>query len=1042
MAKTRKPTGLTITRSGNRFIFKWKLGEEYKDGQTLQYRTKGKTEWGKWNDVTINKNDTTKSVNLPKSNYYPNKTNGKFKPYLTAIEFRVLGKASDKDKSEWSNKTLVLNIPHMPKVSGQLGSQWNIAKFTFSIDSDDSDSYPYTQYEWQTIRVKESNVTDGSKLSWSRSNVGWDTGTGTATSLTKNITEDTTILSQGSYTRWFRVRAKGVAGATDWRYAKHVFAVPFAPTIKRTKVTEKSSNYLVDVKWEATSNASHPIDMTAVEYATGIPTADMNPPVSPSWREANTSKDTKGTDEAVFYTEGKLDYDECLYVRVIAHHDTRENQSVTKLVKKGKLTDPSGLSVTITDNIATVHATNNSTACPYSGSDSTIKRGFLQVIYKDNKDYKKGINIGVIPYGEEEAEIVLPTDLGTSGTISATIDSNGHLIFDDAQQLDLSLREGHLIATEVSELAYEIGVKAVVGTYTYETKADGSRRYKIKSDMESANTLWYGSTLPTAPTGLTYEFTDKLTLYWNWSWSGADSAEISWSQNEDAWESTEEPETYVINREVNKWIIDELEAGQTYYIRVRLFNSDAEVYSPYSDILEVNLTTPPVKPVLVLSNGTITESGKITASWNYISGDGTEQEYAEIICDGNVIAHALSEKYVTIYAEEQGWTGGNEYSLQLRVKSESGSFSEYSDPVSLLVAMPLVATITDTSLQDISVTDDTGVTRTVLSLTEMPLNIEVSGGDENSILTVAIERAESYRMDRPDEDAFDGYDGETVFQNAQFGADPMTVEVTDLIGLLDDGAKYKIVATLRDSLGQRSDTELDFEVHWSHQAVIPEGRVAIDGTVAKIETVAPEGTLETDICDIYRLSADKPELIYPNAEFGSTIVDPYPAINGGYRLVFKTANGDYITEDNTPAWTDIESGFEYNKAIIDFGNDSVEFYYNVDTSHSWSKNFKMTEYLGGAVQGDWNPSVTREGTLDSLVLKPFEPDTIQGLRRLAEYAGICNVRTLDGSSFHANVDVSETNPHDRYGKISEFSLNFTRVDGQGYDGVTLETWEG
>ena len=1000
MAKTKKPTGLSVTRDGSKYIIKWKLAEEY-ESQSLQYRTKGKTDWRKWNDIAVGKQIVSKSVTLSKNNYFPNTDK-----YLTAVEFRVLGKAENKDKSDWSNKTFDIDIPHVPKVSGGLGDQWNISRFVATIESNDDDSHPYTQYQWQTIRVKESNVTDGSKLSWSTSNLGWDTGTGTSTTLTKTITEDTTVLAQGSRTRWFRLRAKGVAGYTDWKYAKHVFAVPFKPTIKKTSVTEKTSNYLVDVKWEATTNYAHPIDETTVEYAMGIPTANMQPPVSPSWSEADTSKDTKGTDEAVFYTDGKFDDDECLYVRVTAKHDTRENQSDAKLVKKGKLADPSGLSVTVANNVATVQATNNSTACPYTGSDATIKRGFLQVIYKDNVNYPKGINVGVIPYGDSEAQITLPILSNTTG------------------------------------LSYEIGVKAIVGTYTYETKTDGSRRYKIDSAMTSANTIWTEGNLPVAPSGLTYTFDTKLALYWDWSWSDADSAELSWSQNPDAWESTDEPDTYTISGEVNRWFIDELEAGQTYYIRVRLFNSETDVYSPYSDTLEVNLTTPPVKPILSLSNGTIAENGKVTASWNYISGDGTEQEYAEIICDGEIIAHALGEKYITIYAEEQGWTGGSEYSLQMRVKSESGSFSEYSDPVSVLVALPLQAQISTTSLQNVTVTDDTGITRSVLSLTQMPLTIEVSGGDENSVVTIAIERAESYRMDRPDENAFDGYEGETVYQNSQFGADPMTAEVTDLIGLLDDGAKYRIVATIRDELEQSSNAELEFEVHWSHHAIVPNGSVAVDGTVSKVATIAPTGALATDVCDIYRLSADKPELIYPNAEFGDTIVDPYPAINGGYRLVFKTANGDYITDDNMPAWLDIESGFEYDKAIIDFGNDSVEFYYNVDTSHNWSKDFKMTEYLGGAVQGDWNPAVTREGTLDSLVLKPFEPDTIQGLRRLAVYSGICNVRTLDGSSFHANVDVSETNPHDRYGKISEFSLNITRVDAQGYDGVTLDTWEG
>lgn len=1012
MAKTKKPTGLTITRDGSKYIFKWKIGDkDYGAGQTLQYRTKGKNDWRKWNDISVGSSATSKTVTLSKSNYYPNDDK-----YLTKVEFRIKGKRRayqegtgnnqrtiTPETSDWSNKTFDLDPPKAPTVTGSLGDQWNISKFVFSIASNDTDDNVYTSYEWQTIRVKDSNVTDGSKLTWSSSNAVWEKGTGTGTSLTKTFTEDTVSLNDGSRTRWFRVRAKGPAGASDWKYAKHVFAVPFKPTIKRIKVTEKSSNYLVDVRWEATSNSSHPIDEVAVEYAFGVPTADMEPPANPSWQEAVVSADTKASDEATFYTDGKLQDDECIFIRVTARRDTRENQSNVKIAEVGDLANPSDLSTTVSNKVATVTVTNNSSASIYTGSSSSVKKLFLQVIYKDRSKFKKGINIGVIPYGTQTADITLPSS-----------------------------------ATEGS---YQIGVKAVVGTYSHTTKSDNSRRYKISSVMESPQTIWDRGTFPVAPTDLSYTYENgRLAVFWDWTWDDADACEISWSQNYYAWQSTDEPQTYAIDREVSKWYLSELELGQRYYVRIRLYDSENDIYSPYSARLKVNLTRPPLKPILNISDGVVSERGKFTCSWDYVSGDGTEQTTAQIRHNNTIIAKTGTSKAITLYAEDLGWTGGNEYALELRVKSASGSFSEWSDPVTVQVAEPLTATIVNTSLTDVTVEDDDNDTRTVLSLTEMPLEVEVTGAKQG-VTVVSIERTEAYRMDRPDENVFDGYVGETVYLSSHYGEEPFTIEVTDLIGAVDDGAKYKIVATVLDGLGQTNSTELPFEVHWSHQAIVPEGRVTIDGTVAKIETVAPTGALTTDVCDIYRLSADMPELIYPNAVFGSTIVDPYPAINGGYRLVFKTANGDYITEDETPAWLDIESGFEYDKAIIEFGTDRVELYYNVDASHSWTKDFKETHYLGGAVQGDWNPSVSRTGSLSSVVLKPIEPDTITGLRRLAVYSGICNVRTLDGSSFHANVDVNEDNPHDRYGLISEFSLNFTRVDSQGYDGVTLEAWE-
>lgn len=1003
MAKTKKPTGLTITRDGNKYTFKWKIASDnYGAGQKLQYRTKGKSKWRDWQSVSIGSTVTTKTVTINKSNYYPSTSD-----YLTEVEFRVRGQRSpytnDAGKtvtpevSDWSDKSMTINLPNKPTVTGGLGSQWNVSSFTWSIDANDSDSKIFSGWEYQSIMVSESTETDGSKLKWSSSNSQWATATGTSTSSSKTFTENTTSLNAGSRTRWFRIRSRGVAGYTDWKYAKHIFAVPNKPTIKDYKVVEKSSNYLVTLTWVATTNSAHPIDEVEVEYAVGVPTSNMQPPTSPSWTTALTAKDTKGTDKASFYTSGKLNNDECLWVRVSASHDTRENQSNVKMILAGKLAQPTNVSATVNNGVASVSATNASSASIYTGTSSSTKKLFMLVQYKSKK-YKDPINVGVMAYNATSASINVPT------------------------------------AT-----TYKIGVKAVVGTYSYTTLDDNTRRYTVDASMTSP-TVWYGGTLPVAPTGLTWDYTDgKLKAMWNWNWSDADAIELSWSENPDAWESTDEPESYKIESQATSWFIDGLEAGKTYYLRARFYDEDEDVYSPYSDLVEVNLTMPPVKPVLKVDNDQVSTKGKFTLSWNYISGDGSEQELAEIVYNSQIIAHTQTAKYITLYVEDLGWSAGS-YAMKLRVKSESGSYSDYSDEITVDVIAPLTATISQTSLTNVTVTDDTSVTRTVLSLTAMPLTITVTGAGNGGVTTVAIERAEGYFCDRPDEALIYGYTGETVYLVSYIGEGQITVQNADLRGYLDDGAKYRIVATVKDGLGQSATATTNFEVHWSHQAIIPTGTVVMDGLIAKITPTAPTGTTTGDYADIYRLSKDKPELIYTNASFGTTYVDPYPAINGGHRIVFRTANGDYITSANKFAWLDLDDQFTYDKAIIEFGTDRVELYYNVDASHSWAKDFTETKYLGGSVQGDWNPAVSRTGSVSGVTLNLTDQDTIEAMRRLAVWAGICNIRTKDGSSFHANIDVSENNSHDKYGLISEFSLNITRVDPQGYDGIPLSVW--
>ena len=272
----------------------------------------------------------------------------------------------------------------------------------------------------------------------------------------------------------------------------------------------------------------------------------------------------------------------------------------------------------------------------------------------------------------------------------------------------------------------------------------------------------------------------------------------------------------------------------------------------------------------------------------------------------------------------------------------------------------------------------------------------------------------------------------------------MTINLADLIGRLDDGAPYRLTATVSDGLGQSSDASVDFWVAWDHQAIIPDGTVTIDTDhlAAMLVPVAPTGTVQGDVCDIYRLSVDRPQLIYADATFGETYVDPYPTLGdyGGYRFVFKSKEGDYINADNEMAWTDIATEIEYGSNIIDFGTGRVELEYNVDVSNSWSKDFKETKYLGGSIQGDWNPAVSRSSSVGAVAIVAEDPETIEAVRRLAVYPGLCHIRTKEGSSYPADVQVSESYAVSNGHKIADFSLKITRVDSEELDGMTLAEW--
>ena len=1015
--KTKKPTGLTMTRSGNYIVNKWKIADEdYGDGQIAQFK---KSTMKKWSAITVAKTTTQKSIEIDPTLYYPSRSTK-----LTGVSFRVKGnrkkytvqsgdttKTIDPILSDYTTKTYNIVVPNVPSLSVALSSQTNnTCVFTWSTQVDNASNKWFRDVEWQTILVKESNESDGSKLKWGSGVLGWETGSSAANS-SKTIVEDTALLAAASYTRWFRVRSRGPAGASAWRYHRHVYARPYQATIKSAKVTTTSAGgYMCTVRWAAPSSVSHPIDLTTVQYTIVVPENGLVCPDSASWTNASVTRDSSGDDAASFSIDSQVSTDQCLFVRVNTSHDTNITYGVATLATAGTLSTPSNLSVSMdqTTHRASITATNN----------SSNQTSFLVVRYMTSAD-PVGFDIGVIPHGS------------SSVTVQCPVEPSGRVVV--------------------------FGVYAVVGSYRAISRADGVSSVAVSATLKSA-TIRQGGDIPVAPARVILSMTDTpgtIRVEFDWSWQSATSAELSWSDHEDAWESTAQPSTYVIdNTKASKWNISGLETGKTWYVRVRLSSGsgDGKTFGAYSEIVSIDLSSAPSIPIMSLSDSVITESGSVTASWVYSTNDGSAQASAEIAevrtVNGNLvytpIAHVRTATHVTINAAAVGWTSGETHALAVSVVSASGRKSDgWSEPVYVSVAEPLTATITQSSLVEKTVTED-GVSRTFNALVEMPLSVTVTGAGVGGITSVIVERAQSYHLDRPDESEVNGYEGETIAIATQNGEAQITFTLDDLIGSLDDGATYRIVASVRDGLGQSAEASLEFEVDWTHQALIPEVEFEVDdrSLITLITPIAPVGALLTDVCDIYRLSVDKPELIFAGAEFGTTYVDPFPALGefGGHRIVFRTENGDYITADNHIAWADTDDQLPNDFSIIDFGGGSIRINRNLDISNSWEKDFTETQYLGGAVQGDWNPAVGRKATVNTVSITLMDQETIRAMRRLATYPGICHVRTSDGSSYKATIDVSEDYKHDTGRYIAEYTLTITRVDPEDYDGMTYEEW--
>ena len=327
MAKSTKPSGLTIKRSNGTFTCSWSLPTHgYSQGQEFQYRTNG----GNWTSASIGKTTKSKAFSANGAGTF------------ASVGFRVRG------NQKWTTGSGKKKKTHNPGMS-DWAENW------------------FNRVEYTSVLVKNCNETNGAKIDWSKTATGstrYASTSGSAESYI-DITEDSGMLNDGnSYTRWFRVRAIGPRGASGWRYARHVYATPNQNKVTDYEITasQSVSGYNVKVWFSSPLSVSRPISACKVQYALATPDAGMACPDGASWNDGATIYPKDGSSGALFSIDSLIGADQCLFVRVNAEYDDRTTYGTPKMVDVGKLKTPTITSVTADPDThrVTVVATNNS----------------------------------------------------------------------------------------------------------------------------------------------------------------------------------------------------------------------------------------------------------------------------------------------------------------------------------------------------------------------------------------------------------------------------------------------------------------------------------------------------------------------------------------------------------------------------------------------------------------------------------------------------------------------------------------------------------
>lgn len=1143
MGKSTKPSGLGVTRSGLSFTWTWTT-HDYTDQDSRCTRNEpppGQNAEIAPGDSVVKKNTKKYTHALNWSDYKPSGSKT-----LSSISFKVRGKQKNKSESSYVSKTYNVYICGVPQYGRPSidNSNPNVCTFSWARNGGDGDNHIFVNYQYQTILIASSEL-DGSKLSsseWSKastqkisilnrsSGVRYDNqpsiNNTTDTGLT--IVEPSSTINDG-LTRFFRVRAQGPAGESDWCYSSHKFGAPPQANVDTndSAITHSDSEGVeLDLNIELPSGLAYDGDQVEYRYAITTPASSdstVSDPDGTQWKHVDLSLPAgfnswttwrayravqKNEETPHLSIPTPILEDQMLFVQINTKHDSEITYGQATLIKNytGKLKAPVITNVTDPDP-----TTKLVTVTVSSSYISAVAKAFIAVYCRTQSDMNPSQPIAIIPFGQ--TSVTFKTNLGDESA--------------------------------------SFGVQAFVADYSPISALQNEvTKYSIRNiQMQSDNINWDSSSVslpqPPSEVKLSRKKEGTIQVNWKWTWTEADAAEISWSSDPDAWVSNNAPQTYIVtNTNSGQFYISGLSAGK-YYVRVRLIKNtdESSIYGTYSGTEEINISSAPNSKNLMLSESTGPVDGEITATWDYESTDGTAQSYAELaeaVWDSSNSqwnytplpnANTNTAKHITFKPSDFGWAENTEHFIALSTSSQSGMTQDWSDPVRFNVVTKPVPVVTGIGgstdpirLTTIPIDDESSLE--LPTLVKLPLTFTVSGAGIGGTTSAALVRYADFDQERPDNSDLIGYEGETVArQSIQNAGESVTFSWShgdgNIVGLLDDEAKYRLIVTVKDSYGQVASVEplkelygiekAYCEVHWDTQAVMPLARVSYDHqyNVGFITIDEPAGHEDGGYCEIYRLSVDNPELIISNAEIGQTYVDPFPTIgaHGGYRIVYKSKYGDYKTSDGQLSWVDFtnrgnqdgefylenghvyiegdsedlsyyddfefsinqsnhliaesDNGFRQNfwlsdghlfvddlgigdidefAIMIDFDGDRLILPGNIKLNNSWKKDFQLTRYLGGSIEGDWNSGVERSGTYNADIPVELDRDTIEGLRLLANYPGVCHVRTPDGSNFYANIDVSEDRQDKFINAKAGTSLTITRCNRVEEDGIMLEEW--
>ena len=496
------------------------------------------------------------------------------------------------------------------------------------------------------------------------------------------------------------------------------------------------------------------------------------------------------------------------------------------------------------------------------------------------------------------------------------------------------------------------------------------------------------------------------------------STELSWSEDEYAWQSTKDPERFRFTWEDSpknpaaslahsgRVYISDLDEGVPIYIKARRMQvlGDEETPGKYSNAV---MATPVSAPAWVALDvpSHIAKGDAIPCTWTL--GTEAEQSGWSISC-------------VTNPESIPGWATMTEAQRKAALDKRAVGIADGTDAGGYCVLsaddLPKGAThlmlkcsattgglYTDSDYESVNIAQAPTCAITAgTEVTALPFTVHPVASPGSTVAVSVISRGITYATPTGYERQFAG---DVVWSGVVAAGSDAVIRDAALI----DGCSYEIhaIATDRDT-GLRSDEAMKVvTVNLARNAGYPGATLACDDGEKSVTIApsAPEGAADGDVCDVYRVTPSGAALIASGVEFGSTVRDrfaPYTCASEtaetAYRIVTRTTDGDC-------AWMDFPCELRGDGTRLDWDDKHVCLDFNLSIEEERSKGFEAHEHMNGSVAGFWEYAVEHKLSIKAEVVRFEDAETKRLLNEMGEYPGAVFVRTGAGHALDANIDL-------------------------------------